>query len=191
MYKRGCFLGINRVNLFEKLVDQLKQHPHIAVLFLIVGVFIGVMATRYIPGLAGADTVLHDSYLYKTEVQSKYVPIEQFTAKEQALNNLKTQFDVLQAAFNKLQLAQGVIAKQACERFANEVTTLSNRQQTIDQNIQSTLSGPSIGMAVFGNRQAEIDDLYIQELRKSSEQLNQQILQIRSALIKCVNPLPG
>jgi hypothetical protein len=164
--------------------NDFKRHPGLGLIFLAVGFSAGLGAYRYVSGIFNADVVLHDSYIYKSEIEKSHVPIERYQAIADELNSTKSDNENLKKLISQLQASQSAISVSVCQRFVQEMDTIMFEQQQTEREIQSLLS-PNILYIAKNEQQLQADSKRVQELRKHSELLNQQLIQVRSEIAKC------
>jgi hypothetical protein len=166
------------------LLDDIKQHPAIAIIFLGAGFLIGLGAFRYGAGFFNAAVVLRDSYIYKSEVETTHVPIQRFAAVSDELKGLRSENESLRREVEQLRASQSAMSTSVCQRFAQEANTLASEQQRTESNVQYLLS-PYAAYSKKTEDQLNADRMRVGELRKYSEQLNQQLIQVRAEVSRC------
>jgi hypothetical protein len=164
--------------------DDFTKHTGLALIFLGVGAGAGLFAYKYISGVFNADVVLHDSYIYKSEIEKTHVPIERHQALADEMKSVKADNESLKKQATQLQISQSTMTISVCQRFAHEANTIMAQQQQVEADIQFALS-PYVVYSAKSEQQQLADTKRVQELRKYSEQLNQQIVQVRSEIAKC------
>ena len=161
-----------------------KKHTGLALIFLAIGAGAGLCAYKYISGVFNADVVLHDSYIYKSEIEKTHVPIERYQALSEEMKSVKMNSENLKKQVIQLQASQSEMSVSVCQRFASEANRVMAQQEQVEQSIQSALS-PYSAYITKNELQLQADSRRVQEQRKYSEQLNQQLIQIRSEIAKC------
>lgn len=164
--------------------NDFKQHTGLALIFLAVGASAGLFAYKYVSDVFNADVVLHDSYIYKSEIEKTHVPIERYQALAEEMKSVKADSESLKKQVAQLQASQSAMSVSVCQRFASEANAIMVQQQQVEQSIQSALS-PYSAYITQNEQQLQADSKRVQELRKYSEQLNQQLIQVRSEIAKC------
>jgi hypothetical protein len=166
------------------ILDDFKQHTGLALIFLGVGAGAGLFAYKHVSGIFNADVVLHGSYIYKSEIEKTHVPIERHQALADEMKSVKADNENLKKQVTQLQASQSAMSVSVCQRFGHEANAIMTEQQRVEQSIQSALS-PYVAYSSKNEQQLQADAKRVQELRKYSEQLNQQIIQVRTEIAKC------
>lgn len=166
------------------LWEDFKNHTGLALLFLAVGFGAGIGTYKYISGFFNADVVLHDSYIYKSEIEKTHVPVERFSYATEELKNAKSEIETLKKQSAQLMASQNSMSVSVCQRYASEANATVIEQQNVEDSIQSELSlyGP---YSKKDDQQLQAGARRAQELRKYSELLNQQLMQVRGEIAKC------
>lgn len=164
--------------------DDFKKHPGLALIFLAAGFGAGLTAYKYVSSIFNADVVLHDSYIYKSEIEKTHVPIERHQAVAEEMKTAKADNESLKKQLAQLQASQAAMTQSVCQRFAQEANAIMVEQQQTEREIQSSLS-PYVAYIPKNEQQLQADAKRVQESRKYSEQLNQQIIQVRTEIAKC------
>lgn len=167
-----------------QILEDFKKHTALGLLFLAIGFVAGLSAYKYISGLFNADVVLRDSYVYKTDIEKTHVPTEKYMFIAEELKAAKSENESLKKHNSQLLVAQSSMSVSVCQRYAQEANQIISEQQRTERDIQSALS-----LYGFASKKDELqlqaDTRRAQELRKYSEQLNQQLIQIRGEISKC------
>jgi hypothetical protein len=166
------------------ILNDFKQHTGLALIFLSVGAGAGLFAYKHVSGIFNADVVLHGSYIYKSEIEKTHVPIERHQALADEMKSVKADNENLKKQVTQLQASQSAMSVSVCQRFGHEANAIMTEQQRVEQSIQSALS-PYVAYSSKNEKQLQADAKRVQELRKYSEQLNQQIIQVRTEIAKC------
>ena len=167
-----------------QLWDDFKNHTALALLFLATGFGAGLATYKYLSGFFNADVVLHDSYIYKSEIEKTHVPIERFAYISEELKTTKSENENLKKQNTQLLASQNSMSVSVCQRYAAEANSIMAAQQDTESSIQSALSLYS-SYSKKDEQQLQADARRAQELRKYSELLNQQIIQVRGEIAKC------
>jgi hypothetical protein len=163
------------------LLEEFKNHTSIALLFLVAGFGAGLGTYKYLSGFFNADVVLHDSYVYKSDIEKTHVPNERYSYVVEQLKNSKAEVETLKKQSDGLLASQSAMAVSVCQRYANEANAIIAEQRHVETSIQVTLTS-------YGFRDEKLlqaDAKRAEELRKYSELLNQQLIQIRGEISKC------
>lgn len=164
-----------------QLWDEFKNHTAIAILFLATGFTAGIGSYKYLSGFFNADVVLHDSYVYKSDIEKTHVPVERFAYLTEELKAAKLEAETAKKQNTQLQAAQNAMSVSVCQRYAEEANAIIGVQQRTEASIQAELS-PLYGR---NQEQTQLSTKRVEEARKYSELLNQQLLQIRGEIAKC------
>lgn len=167
-----------------EILDDLKKHPGIALIFFAIGLCAGLGAYKYISGLFNADVVLHDSYIFKSEIEKTHIPVERYQAIAEDMKSAKADNENLKKQIALLQASQSAASWSVCQRIAQDANVVMLEQQKTEREIQSALS-PYAAYIPKNDQQLQADAKRVEELRKYSEQLNQQIIQVRTEITKC------
>lgn len=167
-----------------RLLDDFKKHTALALLFLSTGFIAGLGVYKYISSLFNADVVLHDSYVYKSDIEKTHVPIERYTYLLGEFNRTKLQNESLQKQQAQLSASQSSMSISICQRLASEANAIILKQQAAESSIQSALSLYS-GIYKKDDDQLQADERLVEELRRYSGLLNQQLIQVRGEISKC------
>ncbi|WP_421148520.1 hypothetical protein [Aeromonas dhakensis] len=167
-----------------QLLDDFKKHTALALLFLSTGFIAGLGAYKYVSGFFNADVVLHDSYIYKSDIEKTHVPIERYTYVSEELDRTKLHNENLQKQQAQLLASQSSMSISICQRHASEANAIILKQQAAESSIQSALSLYS-GIYKKDDDQLRADERLVEELRRYSELLNQQLIQVRGEISKC------
>lgn len=164
--------------------EDFKKNTALALLFLATGFGAGLGAYKYLSGFFNADVVLSNSYIYKTDIEKTHIPTERYMFITEELKAAKSEIESLKKQNVQLIAAQSSMSVSVCQRYAQEANAIISEQQRTERDIQSALS-----LYGFSSKkdepQLQADTRRAQELRKYSEQLNQQLIQIRSEISKC------
>ncbi len=166
------------------LWEEFKNHTAIALLFLVTGFGAGLGAYKYLSGFFNADVVLHDSYVYKSDIEKTHVPNERYAYVAEELKSAKVEIELLKKQNTQLLASQSAMSVSVCQRYAAEANEIISQQQQVEKSIQSTLS-PYTNFAAKDEQQLQADAKRVAEFRKYSEQLNQQLIQVRTEISKC------
>ena len=167
-----------------QLWEDFKKHTALALLFLAIGFGAGLGTYKYMSGFFNADVVLHDSYIYKSEIEKTHVPIERFAYISEELKAAKSETESLKKQNAQLLASQNSMSVSVCQRYATEANSIMTEQQRTENSIQSALSLYTSYLKK-DEPQLQADTRRAQELRKYSELLNQQLIQVRGEIAKC------
>ncbi|WP_447042680.1 hypothetical protein [Vreelandella sp. H-I2] len=165
-------------------LNDVKQHPGVAVVFFVVGFVVGLGVFKYGAGFFNADVVLKGAYVYKSELESSYVPLQRFSAATEEINSIKSENDSLRSEVERLRLSQSEMSTSVCQRFATEANNLIIEQQRVESDIQALLS-PYMGYSKKSEDRLNADRARVQEFRAYSGNLNVQLAQVRGEISKC------
>lgn len=180
--EKYIFWVLTRISM--RLLDDFKKHTALALLFLSTGFIAGLGVYKYISSLFNADVVLHDSYVYKSDIEKTHVPIERYTYLLGEFNRTKLQNESLQKQQAQLSASQSSMSISICQRLASEANAIILKQQAAESSIQSALSLYS-GIYKKDDDQLQADERLVEELRRYSGLLNQQLIQVRGEISKC------
>ncbi|REG50461.1 hypothetical protein B0G80_6893 [Paraburkholderia sp. BL6669N2] len=166
------------------VLEDLKKSPAIAIVFFLIGSIAGLGAYKYVSGVFNADVVLSGSYIYKTDIDKEYVTKDRYTAEADELKTAKSDLESIKKQLADVKAAQLTMSNSVCQRFALDEDNVITEQRNVEQNIQSALS-PYISSIKKGDDLMQADMHRADELRKYSEQLNQQLVQLRTNLSNC------
>jgi hypothetical protein len=166
------------------IVDEFRKSPVIAAMFFVIGFVIGLGAFKYGSGLFNADVVLRGSYIYKSDIESTFVPVQRFAALSEELKSVKLENESFRKEVEHLRAGQSAMSTSVCQRFAMDASSLTTDQHLTESEIQRLLS-PYTAYAMKSEPQLGADRLRVQELRKYSQQINDQLLQLRNEISKC------
>jgi polyhydroxyalkanoate synthesis regulator phasin len=172
------------LNILISVFDDLKKNPAIAIIFFFIGSVAGLSAYKYVSGVVNADVVLSGSYIYKTDIDKDYVAKERYAAQADELKSAKSDVESLKKQLADLKAAQLTMSNSVCQRFALDENNVITEQSNVEREIQSALS-PYISAMPKGDELMQADAHRVDELRKYSEQLNQQLIQLRTNLSSC------
>lgn len=164
--------------------DDVKAHPAMAGIFLLTGFVAGLSAYKYVPVLNDAETVIKGSYILKVDIDKTHVSQERYKTLETDLSSAKTEVEALTKRSQDLSKQVSEMSSSVCQRYALDVSSLTGEQQRAETTIQAVLS-PYTFAGVKDQAQLLADDQRAKQLSRYSEQLNQQIIQIRGELAKC------
>lgn len=180
--------------LIGALATDVKNHPGIAVLFLVLGLGIGLWSHNWLIASLNSKYVLvvADSFVDKSEVAKSYVPIEKYTQISGELQKAQVERDKLTSQNKQIsedyQKAKSMWSSAICQRFEKDIALITSKQDLVESDIQRLLA---TGTQIL-DRKVEKDPLQIEgdraraaELRKQSEGLSQQLAQLRSEVVKC------
>lgn len=170
------------------LWKDFKNKIPIPIIFLIVGYVAGIGTYKYLSHFLNADVVLKDSYVYKSEIYKQYVPIDDYKKLEAELKSLKDEKLLLEKQNTSIQETISDYSKSICEKFEIEAKSLIKEQQQIEKKIQETLSPYTGGIGWNKKEESQLlsDKEKVKELRRHSELLNNQLMQIREKISKFI-----
>lgn len=167
------------------LLQDFKDHSALAILFLGVGFTSGLGAYEYISGIFHTDVVLQNSYIFKTDIEKTHVPLERYNYISEELKLAKSENEKLKIYNAKLLESQSSMSSSVCQRYALEVNSISNEQKGVEKDIQNALS-PYNAFNKKADYELIADSKKVEEMRKYSAQLNQQISLLREKMASCI-----
>lgn len=164
--------------------EEFKAHTALALGFLAMGFIAGLGTFKYLSGFFNADVVLHGSYIYKSEIEKTHVPTERYVFVVEELKAAKSENESLRKQNSQLLASQSTMSVSVCQRYAHEANSIISEQRSTEAAIQSALS-LYVSLTKKDEPQLQADARRAQELRKYSELLNQQLIQVRGEISKC------
>lgn len=159
---------------------EFKNNIAVALLFLTIGFAAGLGTYKYLSDFFNTEVVLKDSYIYKSDIEESYVHLNKYEA---LLNDFDSQIKekaAIEARNKELQMSLSEISTAVCKTFELDVSNITKRQQKVEAEIKDKSRYRGISSEDRSNQKIVI------ELRKYSEQLNQQLIQVREKLSKCI-----
>ena len=168
-----------------KLWEIFKNNVAVAQLFLFLGFASGVIAFKYVSDIFNVDVVLKGSYVFKNEIEKEYVPLERYRDLVQKIDALEQKNTNLKKLNSSLQEQVSQVSVSVCQRYASEADSIIEEQRQVEKDIQKLLS-LYYSYDKKDESQLAADREKVGELRKYSDSLNQQLIQVREKISKCV-----
>lgn len=164
---------------------EFKNNVAVALLFLLVGFIVGVGAYKYLSDFFNADVVLKGSYLYKTDIEKQYVNIDRYEKALKNIERLESENTNLKSQNANLKASVSEFSISVCQRYASEANSIIEVQRDVEDQIQKALS-LYVSFNKKDNEQLLADKEKSIELRRYSELLNEQLIQVREKISNCV-----
>lgn len=113
------------------------------------------------------------------------MPLERYNYIIDELKSEKSENERLKIDNAKLLASQSSMSISVCQRYASEVNAITSTQQEVEKDIQQALS-PYVEFNKKADYEIIADDKRAEEMRKYSEQLNQQIALLREKMASCI-----
>ncbi|ABO23559.1 hypothetical protein SHLO109777_02980 [Shewanella loihica] len=165
--------------------NEFKNSVAVALLFLLLGFIGGVGAYKYLSDFFNADVVLKGSYVYKTDIEKQFISAELYEKALKRIEGLETKNADLKSNNDSLRASVSEFSRSICQRYASEANSIIDEQREVEDSIQNALS-LFISYSKKDEERLAADKEKAIELRKYSAQLNEQLIQVREKISKCV-----
>lgn len=176
--------------MLEKLYDEISNKPALTVVLLVLIVaayFLGLLTSKYIFDAFSLQVVPKGSFVYNADIVNDYVTAKKYEDLLNQKRDLERTNDELKSELTRIK-ERGIAYSQAvCNRIAQEIDNYTRQHSQTMSSIQSLTSAyTALGLKDQDSR--ENDEHQAAELRKYTEQLNQQLTRLREDFSKCISP---